>query len=107
MAAVQLVAAVGADEQQALVAQAVQQRGEELERGAVGPVQVLDREEHGRVDGQPVQDPPQQREQAGLSERVARGSHVLATPVLRRAGAQLGHEPCQLAVCGSEQVVDG
>ena len=46
MLAVQLVAAVRADHEQALVAQAAHERGEELERRAIGPVDVL----HGEED---------------------------------------------------------
>ena len=45
--AVQLVAAVRADQEQALVAQAPHEGGEELEGRAVGPVDVLDGEQHG------------------------------------------------------------
>ena len=71
MASVQLVAAIGADEQDALVAQAAQQRGEELEGRAVGPMQVLDRDQEGRVGGQLVEQSAQPAEQAGLGERVA------------------------------------
>ena len=44
VAAVQLVGAVGGDEQHALGAQAARQEGEEGARGGVGPVQVLDRQ---------------------------------------------------------------
>ena len=66
--AVQLVAAVGADQEQALVAQAAHQGGEELERRAIGPVEVLDGEAGRALRGQPVEQRAQQPEEAGLGD---------------------------------------
>ena len=78
MAAVQLVAAIGADEQQALVAQAAHQRRQELERRAVRPVEVLDREQDGRLGGQAVQQRAQQPEESRLGQRLAGAGDALA-----------------------------
>ena len=103
VAAVQLVAAVGADEQHALVAHAAQQRREELERRAVGPMQVLDREQDGRVGRQAVEQPAQHAEQPGLGERVAGRGRI----ALRRRRAPLGHEPRQLAARRADQRLEG
>ena len=105
MAAMQLVAAIGAYEQQALVVQPTEQRRHELERGAVGPVQVLDGEQHGRLGGQPVEQGAQEPEQAGLGMRLA-GAHVLRARASQRCRAQLGREPRQLVACPSEQLVE-
>ena len=95
MAAVQLVAAIGADEQQALVAQAAQQRGRGTrawsDRPSAGP---RSRRATGSFGGQPVEQPAQQPEQAGLRERVA-GVAVAIAPA-GAAAPQLGHEPRQL-----------
>ena len=70
VAAVQLVAAIGADDQQALVAQAAQQRGEELERRAIGPVEVLD-DEQRRASRRPA-------------DRAARGASRTGGPARTR-----------------------
>jgi hypothetical protein len=71
VAAMDLVAAVRADEHQPLGAHAAQQRGEELQRRAVGPVQVLDREQDRRLARQALQQAEEDREQARLRERLA------------------------------------
>jgi hypothetical protein len=105
--AVQLVAAVGADEQQALVAQAAQQRGEELERRAVGPVDVLDGEEHRRLGGEAVQQRPQQSEEARLRDRVAGPRDTLGGLLGRMADAQLGQQPAEVAGPGADQLLEG
>ena len=104
MAAVQLVAAIGADDQQALVAQAAQQRGQELERGAIGPVQVLDDEQDGQLGGQPIEQPAEHPEQAGLCERVA---GVVVAIVPPRGRAPIGHDPRQLGVTRPDERREG
>jgi hypothetical protein len=107
VAAMQLVAAVGAHEQQALVAQPAQQRRKELERGAVRPVDVLDREDHGRPGRQPVQQRPQQSEEARLRQRLAGGRQVLKVRARRLARAQLGQQPGQIAVGRADELLEG
>jgi hypothetical protein len=107
MAAMELVAAIGAHDQQALVVQPTQQRRQELERGTVGPVQVLDGEQHGRLGGQPVEQRAQEPEQARLGVRLAAGGHALRALGPRQGWAQLGREPRQLVACPSEQLVEG
>ncbi len=62
----QLVGAVGADQQQALVAQAADERGEELELGPVGPVEVLDDQQHRTPFSQPTEDAEDRLEETGL-----------------------------------------
>ena len=52
VAAVQLVGAVGGDEQHALVARVAHEEGQEVARGAVGPVDVLEDEHQGLRLGQ-------------------------------------------------------
>ena len=89
----QLVAAIGADQQQALVAQAPHQRREELERRAVRPVQVLDREEDGRLGGQPIQQRAQQPEESRLGQRLAGAGHALARLVGAVGRVELGQQP--------------
>ena len=107
MGAMQLVAAVGADQQQALVAQAPYQRGEELERRAVGPVQVLDGEDDGRLGGQPVQQRAQQAEEPGLGQRLAGAGHALAQLVGPVGRAELGQQPREVPACGADQLLEG
>ena len=70
MAAVQLVGAVGGDEQHALVARVAHEEGQEVARGAVGPVDVLE-DEHERLRlGQAPQQGEQELEDAPLRERA-------------------------------------
>ena len=70
MAAVQLVGAVCRDEQHALVARVAHEEGQEVARGAVRPVDVLE-DEHQRLRlGQPSQEGEQELEHATLRERA-------------------------------------
>jgi hypothetical protein len=57
MAAMELVDAEGRDDQQPLAADVARQEGEEVARGAVGPVEVLDDQQHRRLLGEPLEEP--------------------------------------------------
>ena len=72
MAAVQLVEPVGGDDEQALVAEAAREVGEERASGAVGPVQVLEHEQQRRALAELAQQRERRLEQATLRRR-ARG----------------------------------
>ena len=84
MAAVQLVGAVGGDDEDRLVGQRGGQEAQERPRGRVGPVQVLDHEQDGRLAGQRVEQREQRLEHARLV--VA----AVARPALAEAGQQRG-----------------
>jgi hypothetical protein len=88
VAAVQLVRAVGGDHEHALGVQRARQEREERARRAVGPVDVLERQQHRRAPAEPLQQPEQRLEQPPL---VARR---------RRLGAQLGKQRRQLVASG-------
>jgi hypothetical protein len=70
MAAVQLVAAVGDDEQQTLVAHAARQEEQQVPRGAIGPMQVLDHDRERLLFGKPLEDSEQELEQPRLADRA-------------------------------------
>ena len=70
MAAVQLVGAVRGDQQHALVARVAHEEGQEVARGAVGPVDVLEDEHQGLRLGQASQEGEQELEHATLRERA-------------------------------------
>ncbi len=57
MAPVQFVDAEGRDDQQSLAADVARQEREEVARGAVGPVKILDDEQHRRLLGEPLEEP--------------------------------------------------
>ena len=78
MAAVQLVRAVGGDDQHALAAQRRGEIDEERARRAVGPVQVLDRHQQAVLAGQKLQQLQQRVEQARLRGRLVVGLAVAA-----------------------------
>ena len=105
--AVQLVAAVGAHDQQALVAQSPQQRGEELEGGAVGPVDVLDGEQQRRLGGEAIQERSQQPEEPCLGDGVAGAGDALVALVGRAADAQLGQQPREIDGRRADQLLEG
>jgi hypothetical protein len=71
VAPVQLVRAVGDDQAERLLARAAHEERDEVARRPVGPVQVLDREQHG----------------AGAAEALEQREHRLERPAL--AGARL------------------
>jgi hypothetical protein len=106
MAAVQLVGAVGGEEQDALLARVAHEEGQEVARGAVGPVDVLE-DEHERLRlGQAPQQREQQLEDAPLRGRRLRGGGVelgQQRGEADRARAQLvGAQPAQGADDGRE-----
>ena len=80
------------------------EEGEEVERRAVGPVQVLDHEDHRRV-GRPAAPAARAAARtAGPARRVARGD----VPSRRRLwGASSGTSRASSAARRSEQLVDG
>ena len=73
VAAVQLVGAVGSDQQEAAVAQVADQEGEQVAGGPVGPVQVLDHQHGPALGAQALQHPEQQLEQPPLLRPGAGG----------------------------------
>ena len=99
MAAVQLVGAVGGEQQDALLAGVAHEEGQEVARRPVGPVDVLE-DEHERLRlGQAPQQREQQLEHAPLRGRRLRGGGVELGEQRReadRAPAQLvGAQPPQ------------
>ena len=66
VAAVQLVGPVGADQEHALGHQAARQEGERRPRRAIGPVQVLDQEQHRALLAERVEQREQTLEQSRL-----------------------------------------
>ena len=85
VAAVQLVGAVGGDDEHALAAQRAREVDEEGARRAVGPVQVLDRDQQAVVAREQLQQLEQAVEQARL-----RGRLVVAALARAEAGEDLG-----------------
>ena len=65
MAAVQLVRAVRTDDSDRDGAQRPHQVGGQVERRLVGPVQILDDDQHRAAAGQPLEHPQHQLEQLG------------------------------------------
>ena len=100
VAAVELVRAVGRDEQHALGAQAAREEGEEGARRGVGPVKVLDRQHHGLVAPEQVEQREQRLEHARLRRLVAvhdRG---------RRRRRELGEEAREPGPRGRAELVE-
>ena len=79
VAAMQLVGPVGGHHQQALRGEAAGEERQERARGAIGPVDVLDREDQGLLATERVEQRQQRLEQPALSGVVALGA-------LRRLG---------------------
>ena len=96
------VGAGGDDHQDAFVGEVGDERHHELAGGAVGPVQVVDHEEHGRAGGEPDEDPADQLEQLparGWRRRpaVEEGPQLLAP---RLEGGARGEHPVRRVVGG-------
>ena len=87
VAAVHLVRAVGADGEHALGAHGPRDEGEEGPRGAVGPVDVLEQQQHRLLAAEALQ----QREQR-LEETALRRARALVGPRRRTARAELGQQ---------------
>ena len=79
MAAVQLVGAVGDRDDQPLSAPVADQEAQEVTRGGIGPVRVLDDEDERLLGAQPAQQHEQQLEQPALGQG-GRGPRWLVTP---------------------------
>ena len=87
VAAMQFVRAVCRDDRHALVAGVRDDVAHEVERRGIGPVQVLDDEQHRRLLRQPAQQPEQQLEQPRLCVRAG----VAGRRRGRRGVGELGH----------------
>ena len=88
MAAVQLVGAVGGEEQHALLARVAHEEGQEVARGAVGPVDVLE-DEHERLRlGQPTQ-----QRRAAARRRAPARARARRRGRARRAGGAAAPGP--------------
>ncbi len=88
--AVDVVGAVGGDDDEPGGVQGAEEVAEQFAGGAVGPVQVLDDEDHRAVGGEPFQQPGGQLEQPHRA--------VLVVPFAGRAPAELRQEPGQFAL---------
>ena len=90
VAAVELLGAVGRDEQHAARAQRAHEEREQVERRAVGPVEVLEDEHERLLRGEPADDAEDELEQPrGLAIAVGSGPGL--------AGAELGQQAGELA----------
>ena len=106
----ELVRADRGHQQDAFVAQVADEEGEQVPRRRIGPLEILD-DEHGRhVPGEPVDHTQDELEQAHLGESVVAAGLPAgpdAAGIGRRRwagpGAQLGHQPGELAAVGTEQ----
>ena len=87
MTRVQLVRAAGQHQRHAR-AEVADQEGEQIAGGLVGPVQILDHQQHRGAFGDAVQHPEQQLEQLRRCQRAARPRRV--------PRAELRHQPRQL-----------
>jgi hypothetical protein len=95
--AVQVVAAIGGDERESLVRRVAHEEAQQVARRAVGPVQVLDDQQHGRHAPEPHERAEQQLEQPRLPEAGG----------LRRRRldlAEVRHEARQLPARGTEHL---
>ena len=88
MAAVQFVEPVGRDDEHALVVERARQIGEERAGRAVGPMDVLEHEQHGTALAQFAQQRKDSLEQATLAARVITGCGGVAAQ-RRHQGGQL------------------
>ncbi len=89
VAAVQVVGAVGGDDQDAGPVQGAQQVGEQFPGRAVGPVQVLHGEHQGAVRAQPLE------QAGGVLEEVGPPVLVVGLPV---GLAEVGEQPGEVAL---------
>jgi hypothetical protein len=106
----QFVAAVGPDQQHPPPAEVVRQEGDQIQGGAVRPVEILQYQEDGFGGRDRIQQPKQLLEQPELrSRRIAVGSWaLLAHDHLGQEPAQLMSRPQQLAdVLAGRQRADG
>ena len=100
VAAVELVEAVGQDDEHPLAAQRAGEEGDERAGRRVRPVQVLEREHHGRVAAEAVEEAEHGLEEAALRRAVG--------PLVRRRRAgQPREEAGQLGAVARVQRVEG
>ena len=100
MAPVQLVGAVGDHERQRLRARVAHEEGEEVARGLVGPVQVLEHEHDGPDAAEPLDQGEQGLEHARLVAAVAVGRGDRA-----RRARELGHQLRERGARGLREAV--
>ena len=100
MAAVELVDAVGQDDEHALAAERAGEEGDEGAGRGVGPVEVLEREDHRRLTAEAVEEA-----EHGLEEASLRGP--VGPLVRRRRAGQPREEPGQLGAVARMQRVEG
>ncbi len=101
VAAVDVVGAVGGEDDQAAGAQGAEQIGEQMAGGGVGPVQVLQDEDDGVLGGDPFQQAGGELEEAGHALLVAAG-------LAGGGDGELGQQPGQfllLPVGGGRELV--
>ena len=94
VAAVDVVRAVGRHQEDACVVQGLQEVGEQLAGGAVGPVEVLDDDDEGAVGGEALQEAGGQFEEAGAADLL----------VMRLAGclSQFGQDAGEFALLAGD-----
>lgn len=101
MTAVDVVGAVGGEDDEAAGAQGAEEIGEQMAGGGVGPVQVLQDEDDGVLGGDPFQQPGGELEEAGHAVFVAAG-------LAGGGDGEFGQQPGQfllLAVGGGRELV--
>ncbi len=100
MPPVQLVGPVGGHQQHPGLTQRPGQERDQVQRGLIGPVQVLDQEQHRLGRAQPVKQAEHHLQQLRLL-------HVLAVRRRAGAGAQVGQQPGQPGPGRAEQLGPG
>ena len=104
--AMHLVWAVGGHDEHPLATQAAPKEYDECARGPVRPVQILDREQHGGVLAEAIQQPEQRLEQPPLRRFVAgpgRGAVREAWQQRRELGAHRRRQLVEHGVAGARK----
>jgi hypothetical protein len=91
VAAVQLVAPEGTDDEHSFVVQVAREEGQEITRRGIGPVKILEHHQRWAVAGEPVEEREKELEEACASELVGRRRRDGCV-----AARQLGDEPRDL-----------
>ena len=105
VAAVQLVGAVGRDDEDALVPQAAREEDEECPGRAIGPVDVLEHERERPLAAELLEQREQRLEQARLAERRLVGPQLLGAGG-RGARTELGEEGGELGASARGELVE-